>query len=145
MIYNILNNKPLPIYSRGKNTREWIYVEDHCEALLKLFFKGKSGEKYNIGSGINCNNTFLVKKILYVFKRKKIKFGKKVKIKYVKDRPGHDFRYALNSNKIKRKINWKPKTYLSDGISKTVDWYINNQSFFSSISKKLFTKRLGDR
>ena len=145
MIYNILNNKPLPIYSRGKNTREWIYVEDHCEALLKLFFKGKSGERYNIGSGINCNNTFLVKKILYVFKRKKIKFGKKVKIKYVKDRPGHDFRYALNSNKIKRKINWKPKTYLSDGISKTVDWYINNQSFFSSISKKLFTKRLGDR
>ena len=145
MIYNILNNKPLPIYSRGKNTREWIYVEDHCEALLKLFFKGKSGEKYNIGSGINCNNTFLVKKILYVFKREKIKFGKKVKIKYVKDRPGHDFRYALNSNKIKRKINWKPKTYLSDGISKTVDWYINNQSFFSSISKKLFTKRLGDR
>ena len=145
MIYNILNNKPLPIYSRGKNTREWIYVEDHCEALLKLFFKGKSGEKYNIGSGINCNNTFLVKKILYVFKRKKIKFGKKVKIKYVKDRPGHDFRYALNSNKIKRKINWKPKTYLSDGISKTVDWYINNQSFFSSISKKLFTKRLGNR
>ena len=145
MIYNILNNKPLPIYSKGKNSREWIYVEDHCEALLKLFFKGKSGEKYNIGSGINCNNTFLVKKILYVFKRKKIKFGKKVKIKYVKDRPGHDFRYALNSNKIKRKINWKPKTYLSDGISKTVDWYINNQSFFSSISKKLFTKRLGDR
>jgi len=145
MIYNILNNKPLPIYSKGKNSREWIYVEDHCEALLKLFFKGKSGEKYNIGSGINCNNTFLVKKILYVFKRKKIKFGKKVKIKYVKDRPGHDFRYALNSNKIKRKINWKPKTYLSDGISKTVDWYINNQSFFSSISKKLFTKRLGNR
>ena len=145
MIYNILNNKPLPIYSRGKNSREWIYVEDHCEALLKLFFKGKSGEKYNIGSGTNCNNTYLVKKILSTLKRKKIKFGKKVKIKYVKDRPGHDFRYALNSNKIKRTINWKPKTYLSDGISKTVDWYINNQSFFSSISKKLFTKRLGNR
>ena len=145
MIYNILNNKPLPIYSRGKNSREWIYVGDHCEALLKLFFKGKSGERYNIGSGINCNNTYLVKKILSALKRKKIKFGKKVKIKYVKDRPGHDFRYALNSNKIKRTINWKPKTYLSDGISKTVDWYINNQSFFSSISKKLFTKRLGNR
>ncbi len=145
MIYNILNNKPLSIYSRGKNSREWIYVEDHCEALLKLFFKGKSGEKYNIGSGINCNNTYLVKKILSTLKRKKIKFGKKVKIKYVKDRPGHDFRYALNSNKIKRTINWKPKTYLSDGISKTVDWYINNQSFFSNISKKLFTKRLGNR
>ena len=145
MIYNILNNKPLPIYAKGKNSREWIYVDDHCEALIKLFFKGKSGEKYNIGSGINCNNTFLVKKILKKFSDKKIKVGKKVKIIFVKDRPGHDFRYSLNSNKIKRKLKWKPKINLNQGISKTIDWYIENQSYFSNISKKLFSKRLGKR
>jgi dTDP-glucose 4,6-dehydratase len=104
MIYNILNNKPLTIYAKGKNSREWIYVDDHCEALIKLFFKGKSGEKYNIGSGINCSNIYIIKRILQSFRNKKIKIGKKVKIKFVKDRPGHDFRYALNSNKIKRKF-----------------------------------------
>jgi dTDP-glucose 4,6-dehydratase len=145
MIYNILNNKPLPIYAKGKNSREWIYVDDHCNALIKLFFKGKSGEKYNIGSGINCNNTFLVKKILKTFSDKKIKVGKKVKIIFVKDRPGHDFRYALNSNKIKRKLKWRPKINLNQGISRTINWYIENQNYFSNISKKLFSKRLGKK
>ena len=143
MIYNILNNKPLPIYAKGKNTREWIYVDDHCEALIKLFFKGKSGEKYNIGSGINCSNTMLVKKILKIFATKKIKIGKKVKIIFVKDRPGHDFRYSLNSNKIKRKLKWEPKITFNQGISKTINWYIENQRYFSKISKNLFSKRLG--
>jgi dTDP-glucose 4,6-dehydratase len=144
MIYNMLNNKPLTIYAKGKNSREWIYVDDHCEALIKLFFKGKSGEKYNIGSGINCSNIYIIKRILQSFRNKKIKIGKKVKIKFVKDRPGHDFRYALNSNKIKRKLKWKPKVNLSNGISKTVDWYLSNHKFFSLISKKLFEKRLGN-
>ena len=141
MIYNILNNKPLPIYSKGKNLREWIYVDDHCEALLKLFFKGKSGEKYNIGSGINCSNLFLVKKILKTFSDKNIGIGKKVKIMFVKDRPGHDFRYALNSNKIKRELKWKPKINLNQGISKTVDWYINNQGYFNKLNEKNFSYR----
>jgi len=139
MIYNILNNKPLPIYSKGKNLREWIYVNDHCDALIKLFFKGRSGEKYNIGSGINCSNIFLVKKILKSFTDRKIKIGKKVKIIFVKDRPGHDFRYALNSNKIKRKLKWKPKINLNQGISKTVDWYIKNQKYFKKLNEKNFS------
>ena len=143
IIYNIINNKTLPIYAKGKNSREWIYVDDHCEALLKLFFKGKNGEKYNIGSGINCSNIFIVKKILEIFKNKNIKIGKNVKIKYVKDRPGHDFRYAINSMKIKKNLKWKSKIKLDNGISKTVDWYFENQKFFSEISKKLFTQRLG--
>ena len=141
MIYNILNNKPLPIYSKGKNLREWIYVTDHCEALIKLFFKGRSGEKYNIGSGINCSNIFLVKKILKSFADRKIKIGKKVKIIFVKDRPGHDFRYALNSNKIKKKLKWKPKINLNQGISKTVDWYIKNQKYFKKLNEKNFSHR----
>ena len=141
IIYNILNNKPLPIYSRGKNLREWIYVNDHCDALIKLFFKGRTGEKYNIGSGINCSNIFLVKKILKSFADKKIKIGKKVKIIFVKDRPGHDFRYALNSNKIKKKLKWKPKINLNQGISKTVDWYIKNQKYFKKLNEKNFSHR----
>ena len=145
MIYNILNNKPLPIYAKGKNSREWIYVNDHCEALIKLFFKGKTGEKYNIGSGINCSNNLIVKKILNIFKRKKIKIGKKVKIKFIKDRPGHDFRYAINSKKIKKKLNWKPKINLNQGLNLTVAWYLENQKYFSQISKKLFLKRLGNK
>ena len=144
MIYNILNNKPLPIYSKGKNLREWIYVNDHCEALLKLFFKGNSGEKYNIGSGINCSNIYLVKKILKTFIEKKIKKEKKVKIVFVKDRPGHDFRYALNSNKIKNKLKWKPKTNFEKGIKLTFDWYNNNKNYYKSISKKDILKRLGN-
>lgn len=143
LIYNIINNKHLPIYAKGKNSREWIYVEDHCEALLKLFFKGKKGEKYNIGSGINCSNILIAKKILNFFKIKKIHIGKKVKIAFVKDRPGHDFRYALNSSKIKRKLNWKPKVNLNKGLSRTIDWYLNNREFFSKIQKRLFVKRLG--
>ena len=143
MIYNILNNRPLPIYAKGQNSREWIYVNDHCEALIKLYKNGIKGEKYNIGSGTNCSNIQIVKKILETFKKKKFKLGQKVKIIFVKDRPGHDFRYALNSKKIEKKINWRPKVNLSNGISKTIDWYINNQSFFSNISKKLFTQRLG--
>ena len=141
MIYNILNNKPLPIYAKGKNSREWIYVDDHCEALIKLFLKGKSGEKYNIGSEINCNNIFLVKKILKSFAVRKIKIGKKVKIIFVKDRPGHDFRYALNSSKIKKTLGWKPKINLDQGITKTIDWYIKNQKYFEKINEKNFSHR----
>ncbi len=143
MIFNILNNKPLPIYAKGKNTREWIFVDDHCNALIKLFFKGKSGEKYNIGSGFNCNNIFIVKKILSEFKRKNIKIGKKVRIVFVKDRPGHDFRYALDSTKIRKILKWKPKINLNQGITKTVNWYLENQKYFSNISRKLFIRRLG--
>jgi len=141
IIYNILNNKPLPIYSKGKNLREWIFVDDHCEALIKLFNKGRSGEKYNIGSGIICSNIFLVKKILKIFKNKKMKIGKKVKIIYVKDRPGHDFRYALNSNKIKKNIRWKARINLNQGISKTIDWYIKNQGYFKKLNEKNFSYR----
>ncbi len=143
IITNILNNKPLPIYAKGQNSREWIHVEDHCEALYKIFKKGKIGESYNVGSNINLKNINLVKTILNIFKKKKYKIGKKVKINYVKDRPGHDFRYALNSNKIRKQIGWKSKINLDKGLNMTIDWYLNNKSFINSISKKLYVKRLG--
>ena len=144
LIYNILNNKPLPIYGKGKNSREWIFVKDHCEALLKVFIKGKIGEFYNIGSNKNLNNLEVTKEILKVSKNL-TKLGKKVKILFVKDRPGHDKRYALNSNKIKNTLNWKPKTSFRQGIKLTLDWYYKNKKYYKSLSKKDINKRMGNK
>ncbi len=142
LIYNILNNKFLPIYGKGTNSREWIYVKDHCEALIKVFEKGKIGEFYNIGSNKNLNNLQVSKELIKV-SRNKIKLGKNVKILFVKDRPGHDVRYALNSNKIKKKLKWHPKTKFRQGIRLTFDWYYKNKTYFRSLSKKDIMKRLG--
>ncbi|MDB2500593.1 GDP-mannose 4,6-dehydratase, partial [Candidatus Pelagibacter bacterium] len=144
LIYNILNNKALPIYGKGKNSREWIYVKDHCEALLKVFQNGKIGEFYNIGSNKNLNNIQICKTLLKI--SNKINVAKNnVKIKFVKDRPGHDFRYALNSNKIKRELKWKPKTTFEKGILNTFNWYLDNKKYYTSLSKKDITKRLGNK
>ncbi len=143
IITHILSNKIIPIYGRGKNSREWIYVDDHCEALFTLYLKGKLGESYNIGSNKNLENIYLAKKILSIFKMKKIRIGKNVKIKFVKDRPGHDFKYALNSYKIYKKLNWKAKVSIDNGLSKTIDWYLDNQNFLSKIPKSKYVNRLG--
>ena len=143
LIFNIINDKPLPIYGKGKNSREWMHVQDHCEALLMIYIKGKIGESYNIGSGVNIKNIDIAKKLLRIAKKKSSKISEKVKIKFIKDRPGHDFRYALNNKKILKKLGWKTKISLHDGLLQTFNWYINNKNFFNSVSKKLYTKRLG--
>ena len=143
LIFNIINNKPLPIYGKGKNSREWMHVQDHCEALLMIYIKGKIGESYNIGSGVNIKNIDIAKKLLRIVKNKSSKISEKVKIKFIKDRPGHDFRYALNNKKILKKLGWKTKISLHDGLLQTFNWYINNKNFFNIVSKKLYTKRLG--
>ena len=144
LIFNIMNNRPLPIYGKGKNSREWIYVKDHCEALIKVFQKGKIGEFYNIGSNKNLNNLQVTKELLKNSK-KIITLGNKVKINFVKDRPGHDIRYALNSNKIKKKLKWYPKTKFSEGIKLTLNWYFENKSYYKSLSKKDILNRLGNK
>ena len=143
LIFNILNNKPLPIYGKGLNSREWIYVEDHCRALEVLADRGKIGESYNIGSNSDLTNINLANLILQQLKKKKIKIGKNVRINFVKDRPGHDIRYALNSRKIQKKLNWKATVKINEGLSKTINWYINNQKYFKSILKKEHMKRIG--
>ena len=142
LIYNILNNRELPIYGRGENSREWIYVTDHCEGLLKVFLNGNIGEFYNIGSNKNLNNIQITNYLLRIAK-KHIDVGKRVKIKFVKDRPGHDLRYALNSKKIKTKLKWMPKTSIIEGLNKTFLWYYNNQKYFKNLKKKDIVKRLG--
>ena len=143
LIFNIINNVSLPIYGKGKNSREWMHVQDHCEALLLIYLKGKTGESYNIGSGMNFRNIDIAKKLLKIAKTKPLKINKKVKIKFVRDRPGHDFRYALNNNKILKELGWKTKISLDIGLSQTFDWYLNNKAFFKTVSKKLYINRLG--
>ena len=143
LIYNILNNKPLPLYGKGTNSREWIYVKDHCEALFKVFQKGKIGEFYNIGSNKNLNNLQVCNKLIKVSK-KISPIGDKVKINFVKDRPGHDTRYALNSNKIIKKLKWKPKMNFEKGIKVTFNWYNDNKKYYSTLSQKDILNRLGN-
>jgi len=143
LIFNIIDNRPLPIYGRGKNSREWMHVQDHCEALLLIFLKGKMGENYNIGSGMNLRNIDLAKKLLRIAKNNFFEIKQNAKIKYVKDRPGHDIRYALNNKKIKRNLGWKAKISIHAGLTQTFDWYLHNQNFFKSISKKHYINRIG--
>ena len=143
MIINIFHNKNLPIYAKGQNSREWIHVNDHCEALFRLYLKGKNGESYNVGSGLNLRNIDLVKKIIKICKSMRIKIKNKTKITFVKDRPGHDFRYALDNKKIFNQLKWKPKIKFDDGLEKTILWYLKNKNFLKNITKKNYEKRLG--
>jgi len=143
IITNIFENKELPVYGNGKNSREWIHVEDHCEALFTLYLKGKNGESYNVGSGFNLDNIKLIKNILKICKSMKIKIGNKTKIKFVKDRPGHDFRYALDNKKIFKNLKWKAKINFKKGLKETILWYLENKNFLNKISKKNYEKRLG--
>ena len=144
LIYNTFNNISLPIYGAGRNSREWIFVRDHCEALVKVFQKGTIGEFYNIGSNENLSNIKVCKKIFNLSK-KSTNLGKKVKIRFVKDRPGHDKRYALDSCKINKKLKWFPKIKFEQGIKLTFDWYKNNKDYYKSFSKKDILMRLGKK
>ena len=142
LIYNIIKNKPLPLYGKGKNSREWIFVDDHCEALFKVFKNGAKGQFYNIGSNINSSNLDIAKLLINIAK-KKTKLGKKVKIKFVKDRPGHDVRYALDSKKIFKRLKWKSKINLKKGLENTFNWYFKNMKYYTTLKKKDITRRLG--
>ena len=115
---------------------------DHCNALFEVYKKGKIGEFYNIGSNKNLNNIEICKSLLKISK-KIIKNKSNIKINFVKDRPGHDLRYALNSNKIKKKLKWVPKTSFEKGLVQTFLWYLNNKNYYKSLSKKDIIKRLG--
>ena len=142
IIYNILNHKPIPIYGKGKNVREWIYVKDHCNALVKIAQKGVIGENYNIGSGTVLNNIQIAKKIISVFKKMNNNQNIKSKINLVKDRPGHDLRYCLDSSKIKNKLRWKCESSFNKRINDTIAWYIDKfrNNYFKN---KDFKYRIG--
>lgn len=142
IIYNILNKKPIPIYGKGMNVREWIYVKDHCEALIKVAENGILGENYNIGSGVVLNNIQIAEKIISSFKKISNKKNIISKVSLVKDRPGHDLRYCLDSSKIRKDLKWKCKSNFDQKIKETVLWYINRfkNKYFNN---KEFKNRCG--
>ena len=118
-ISNILEGKKIPVYAQGENIRDWIYVEDHCHAILEIFNKGKVGEKYNIGGACEVANIDLVKTII------RLMGASEDLIEFVDDRPGHDLRYAIDNAKIKKTVGFKPQHTLEEGLLKTIDWYKN--------------------
>ena len=128
VIINALNDKSIPVYGNGKNIRDWLYVIDHCRAIQKIIEKGKSGEIYNIAGKNEIDNNTIIKIILK-------SLNKPLSLmKYVKDRPGHDFRYSLDSTKIENKLKWEPKYTFENGIKETVLWYVNNKSWWKKLS-----------
>ena len=122
-------NKKIPIYGEGKNIRDWIFVDDHCEAVYNVLLNGKSGESYNISANNEVDNLTIVKKILEILDKPQDL------IKSVEDRPGHDFRYSLDSSKIRSQLNWSENTNFDDGLKKTVDWYLSNLVWWQIISQ----------
>lgn len=127
MISNALNDEPLPVYGDGQNVRDWIYVEDHCRAIWKAYEKGASGEVYNIGARNEIRNIEVVKSILEAL-------GKSPDlIKFVKDRLGHDRRYAIDAAKVENELEWKPQTTWTEGLRKTIEWYRDNQDWVDRI------------
>ena len=131
-------NKKIPIYGNGKNIRDWIYVDDHCDAVSLSLFKGKHGESYNISANNEIDNITIVKKILNIMNKSEDL------IEFVEDRPGHDFRYAIDANKIKSKLGWTPSESFQSGIKKTIEWYLNNQEWLESIYDNTYRQsRLG--
>jgi dTDP-glucose 4,6-dehydratase len=134
-IQNIINDKPLPIYGKGENVRDWLYVQDHIEAIDLIFHQGKKGETYNIGGDNEWQNITLVKALCTIMDKKlnrAVGTSEKL-ITYVKDRQGHDMRYAIDFTKLNNELNWKPKAQFESGLEKTVDWYLSNQQWVDGV------------
>ena len=135
IINNIKNNKPLPVYGKGENIRDWLYVEDHSYAIDLIFHNGKNGETYNIGGSNEWTNIKLVNKLCEVMdvKLNREKGTSAKLITYVKDRAGHDLRYAIDATKLNKELGWKPSVTFEEGLSITIDWYLNNQEWLNNI------------
>ena len=146
-IINCLKNKALPIYGKGENIRDWLFVEDHCDAIYNVLKDGEVGETYNIGGNNEIKNLDIVLIICKLMDEIKPREDKKPfsdLIQYVEDRPGHDFRYAIDANKIKSKLGWTPSESFQSGIKKTIKWYLNNQEWLESIYDNTYRQsRLG--
>ncbi|HUQ65633.1 MAG TPA: dTDP-glucose 4,6-dehydratase [Flavitalea sp.] len=136
MINNIKMNKPLPVYGRGENVRDWLWVKDHATAIDIIFHKGKPGEKYNIGGLNEWKNIDLVRLLISIMDRKLNRpAGTSEKlIRFVADRPGHDLRYAIDSSKLTKELGWKPSLTFEEGLEKTVDWYLENEEWVKHVT-----------
>ncbi|WP_245999515.1 dTDP-glucose 4,6-dehydratase [Paraflavitalea soli] len=136
MINNIKNNKPLPVYGKGENVRDWLYVEDHARAIDTIFHKGKAGEKYNIGGFNEWKNIDLVHLLCNIMDKKLGRAaGESAKlITYVTDRPGHDLRYAIDASKLNKELGWTPSLQFEEGLEKTVDWYLQHEDWIKHVT-----------
>ena len=147
MILNCLEEKPLPVYGTGENIRDWLYVEDHCDAIYTILQKGTIGETYNVGGNNEIKNIQIVEEICDVLNDiHPAGSGKSYHelITFVKDRPGHDFRYAIDASKLKKEIGWEPKESFNTGIQKTIEWYLKNEEWCKTIQENTYKQeRLG--
>jgi dTDP-glucose 4,6-dehydratase len=136
MINNIIHSKPLPVYGKGQNVRDWLYVEDHARAIDVIFHKGKPGEVYNIGGNNEWKNIDLVKTLCELMDRKlnRAKGTSEKLITYVTDRLGHDLRYPIDASKLKRELGWTPSLDFPEGLEKTVDWYLSNREWLDHVT-----------
>jgi dTDP-glucose 4,6-dehydratase len=143
MILNIIEEKPLPVYGDGKNVRDWLYVIDHCDALLRVFEQGKIGETYNIGGNSEQQNIEIVNKLCDILDKRlgrSFENSSRRLIRFVGDRPGHDRRYAIDSSKIQRELGWKPKHRFEEALETTVDWYLKNMEWVDSVRSGEYRK-----
>ena len=148
MILNALEGKPLPVYGRGENIRDWLYVEDHARALLLIAERGRSGESYNVGADCERSNISVVRAICALLDEiSPDAIGPRERlITFVADRPGHDIRYAIDARKIRQEIGWRPQETFESGLRKTVEWYLINRKWWERIRANVYSgKRLGVR
>jgi dTDP-glucose 4,6-dehydratase len=146
-ILNALEGKPLPVYGRGENIRDWLFVEDHAEALLEVALRGRSGESYNIGGCNELSNIEVVRRICGLLDELHVDsvIGKRESlISFVTDRPGHDFRYAIDATKIMNELSWRPRETFETGLRKTVQWYLDNRTWWERVRSGVYRgERLG--
>jgi dTDP-glucose 4,6-dehydratase len=142
MINNIKNNKPLPVYGKGENVRDWLYVVDHARAIDTIFHKGKIGESYNVGGFNEWKNIDIVKLLCSIMDTKlnRAQGTSEKLITYVQDRPGHDLRYAIDAHKIMKELGWEPSLQFAEGLQKTVDWYFDNEEWLTNVTSGNYQK-----
>jgi dTDP-glucose 4,6-dehydratase len=141
-IHNIKNNKAIPVYGKGENIRDWLFVEDHASAIDIIFHKGRIGETYNIGGNNEWKNIDLIRKLCDIMDRKlgRVAGDSANLITFVKDRAGHDLRYAIDSGKLQKELGWKPSLQFEEGLEKTVDWYLNNEDWLNNVTSGAYQK-----
>lgn len=141
-INNIINNKPLPVYGDGKYTRDWLFVEDHAVAIDLVFHKGKNHDTYNIGGFNEWQNIDLVRLLCKIMDKKlgRAEGTSEGLITYVKDRPGHDLRYAIDATKINKELGWKPSVTFEEGLERTIDWFLSNQKWLDNVTSGEYQK-----
>ena len=150
-IHNIKNNKALPVYGKGENVRDWLWVNDHAIAIDLIFHKGKNGETYNIGGHNEWTNIDLIKELCSIMDDRlgREKGTSEQLITYVKDRAGHDARYAIDATKIKNELGWVPSITFEEGLRNTVDWYLNNEDWLNNVTsgdyKKYYEQQYQER